>query len=165
MYALLVILVSCAKQSLLESGNGTCVERKDSNSACCLCCTCQSGIFLSAAACLRFAHNAPQVVNKLGLSYTTTKELNHIIDNALPGRPAFEYRELNIGGETLELYFRDILSCIRSIYGDPELAQDLIVAPERHYIDIERKDRIYSEMHTGDWWWAVQVRNTILYPE
>jgi hypothetical protein len=100
---------------------------------------------------------SPKVVDKLGLSYNLTKQLNDIIDNVLPGRPPFECCNLVIGGETLELYFRDILACIRSIYSDPELAQDLVVAPEHHYADHERTDRIYSEIHTGDWWWAVQV--------
>ena len=80
----------------------------------------------------------------------------------LPGHPVFKCRELVIGGETFELYFRDILSCIRTIYGDPELAQDLVVTPERHFTNIEQTDHVYSEMHTGDWRWSVQVRNTIL---
>jgi hypothetical protein len=35
--------------------------------------------------------------------------------------------------------------------------QDLVFAPERHYTDPERTCCIYNEMHTGDWWWAVQV--------
>ena len=110
-------------------------------------------------------NTSPQVANKLGLSFSSTKELNDIVDKALPGRPPFETRELAIGGETLELHFRNILACIRSIYGDPEFAQDLAVAPERHYTDQERTDRVFNEMYTGDWWWAVQVRNSILYQE
>ncbi|KAN0131561.1 hypothetical protein V8E53_010669 [Lactarius tabidus] len=99
----------------------------------------------------------PEVTEKLGLLYSSTKELNHIIDNVLPEQPQFQCRKLIIGGETLELYFRDIISCIRSIYGDPELAQHLITAPEHHYSDQEHTDRVYSEMHTGDWWWSVQT--------
>jgi hypothetical protein len=83
----------------------------------------------------------------------------------LPGRPPFESRNLVIGDETLELHFRNILACIRSIYGDPEFAQVLAVAPERHYADEEQTVRVYSEMHTGDWWWAVQVRQSILHWE
>ena len=67
-----------------------------------------------------------------------------------------------IGGENLELYFRDILSCIRSIYSDPEFAHNLAVAPERHYADHERTVWIYSEMYTRDWWWAEQVREVTL---
>jgi hypothetical protein len=106
-----------------------------------------------------------QVVKKLGLSFDSTKELNDVIDKVLPGRPAFETRSLVIGGETLELHFRDILACIRCIYGDPEFARDLAIAPERHYTDQAQTDRVFSEMNTGDWWWAVQVRKSILHLE
>ena len=102
------------------------------------------------------------MVEKLELSYSSTKELNHIIDSVLPGRPSFQCRQVFIGGENLEFYHRDIVNCIQSIYSDPEFAQDLVVIPERHYTDQGRTERIYNEMHTGDWWWAVQVRNTIL---
>jgi hypothetical protein len=81
----------------------------------------------------------------------------------LLGRPPFVRCEFVIGGETLEFYFRDILSCIWSIYSDPAFAQDLIFAPEQHYTDHEQTEHVYSEMHTGDWWWAVQVRKPFQY--
>ena len=106
-----------------------------------------------------------QVVDKLGLSFSSTKELNDLIDKALPGRPPFETREVVIGGETHELQYRDILACIRSLYGDPEFTQDLVFSPEHHYSDRDRTCRVYSEMHTGDWWWAVQVREFLLLVE
>lgn len=86
-------------------------------------------------------------------------QLNSIIDRHLPGRPQFESQEVVIGNETLDVYYRDILLCIRSLYGDPAFAHDLIVAPEKHYTNGERTCRIYNEIYTGDWWWAVQVRN------
>ena len=76
----------------------------------------------------------------------------------MPGRPPFECKVLNIGGEKLEFYCRDALDCIRSIYGDPQFAQDLVFAPERHYTSRERTSRLYNEMYTCDWWWTVQVR-------
>ncbi|KAH8980428.1 hypothetical protein EDB86DRAFT_3236727 [Lactarius hatsudake] len=69
---------------------------------------------------------------------------------AIPG-------DMTIAGYTLEFYFRDILECIQTLYGDPEFARDLVFAPERHYTNHERKCRVYSVMHTGDWWWAVQT--------
>jgi Plavaka transposase len=98
-----------------------------------------------------------KVADKLGLSYRSAKELNDIIDE-LPGRPSFVCQDLAIGGETLHFYHRDILQCIRALYGDPEFARHLAFTPERHYTDPERTCRIYSDMHTGEWWWAVQVR-------
>jgi len=100
-----------------------------------------------------------KVVDKLGLLYRTVKQLNDIIDNKLPGRPSFRCKELLIGEERLEVYYRDVIECIRSLYGDPEFVQDLVFAPERHYTSTECTCHIYNEMHTGDWWWMVQVCN------
>lgn len=84
------------------------------------------------------------------------------IDN-LPGRPPFVCKELVMGGEHLKFYCREILPSIKAIFGDPELKNDLIFAPERHFTDNERTCRIYNEMHTGDWWWSVQVRHKAIY--
>jgi hypothetical protein len=98
-----------------------------------------------------------KVVERLGLSYRTTRELNDIIDNDLPGPPPFQCRIFDIGGESLQFFCRDVLQCIRSLYGDREYVQDLIFAPEHHYTDDTRTCRIVNEMHTGDWWWSTQV--------
>jgi Plavaka transposase len=107
------------------------------------------------------ANVSRKVVERLGLSYRTTKELNNIIDTNLPGPPPFECRELSIGHEKLQFFCRDALQCIRTLYGNPEFRQDLVFAPERHYTDDDRKCRIVNEMYTGDWWWDLQVRKTI----
>jgi Plavaka transposase len=97
-----------------------------------------------------------KIVDKLGLSFRTAKQLNELIDK-LPGRPPFQRKELIIGNERLDFYCRDIVECIRSLYSDPQFAQDLAFAPERHYTSPDRTCRIYNEMYTGDWWWTVQV--------
>lgn len=105
-------------------------------------------------------------MEKLGLSYSTSKELNDIIDKALPGAPPFRCLNLKVDGEHLEFHCREIIPCIRSLFGNPDFANDLIYAPERHYTDAERTCRVYNEMHTGNWWWSVQVRasHLILIP-
>ncbi|KAF8257683.1 hypothetical protein EI94DRAFT_1774385 [Lactarius quietus] len=99
----------------------------------------------------------PKVVDRLGLSYRTPKELNDIIDHKLPGCPPFQCHELVVAGESLQFYFRDLLPCIRSLFGDPKFVRDLVFAPECHYADNEQTSRVYSEMNTGNWWWAVQT--------
>jgi len=106
-----------------------------------------------------------QVPDALGLSYHTVKGLNDFIDHKLPGRPSFRCKELFIGQERLEFYCRDVLECIRSLYGNPQYAEDLVFAPERHYTSHERKSRLYHEMYSCDWWWTIQVRDleTIRY--
>ncbi|KAJ7733721.1 hypothetical protein B0H14DRAFT_3117949 [Mycena olivaceomarginata] len=40
--------------------------------------------------------------------------------------------------------------------GDPEFADCLIFAPERHYTDNSKTIRLYHDMHTGEWWWETQ---------
>ena len=99
-----------------------------------------------------------QVVDKLGLSYKNTRELNIIIDQRLPNRPCFQCHDLKIGSETATMYSRDILQCIQALYGNHEFAAQLIHKPERHYQQLgDEKFRVFHDMHTGLWWWEIQV--------
>jgi Plavaka transposase len=84
-------------------------------------------------------------------------ELNSIIDNKLPARPQFKRREIVIGGESVEMYSRDIVECIKSLWANPEFASLLAVEPERHYSDADHTVRVFHEMNTAKWWWATQV--------
>ncbi|KAI0309377.1 hypothetical protein OF83DRAFT_1179699, partial [Amylostereum chailletii] len=49
-----------------------------------------------------------EVPERLGLSYHTVNQLNKIIDEQLPGRPKFKSEQVFVGGEALDLYYRDI---------------------------------------------------------
>ena len=55
------------------------------------------------------------------------------------------------------MYFRDVLECIKALFGDPEFAAVLLLVPERHYTNTDRDVRVYFDMNTGKWWWATQV--------
>jgi hypothetical protein len=70
-----------------------------------------------------------KIVDMLNLSYHTVKQLNDII-NDLPGRSHFQHKDLSVGHKHLEFYCRDVLECIRSLYGDPQFTQDLVFALE-----------------------------------
>ncbi|KAF8811590.1 hypothetical protein BYT27DRAFT_7231651 [Phlegmacium glaucopus] len=96
------------------------------------------------------------VPERLGLSFKNTAELNKIIDNHLPGRPRFERHEIIVGDEVCEVYFRDIIACIRALFGDPSFAPYLVFGPEKHYTDDRKNVRLYHDMHTGRWWWSTQ---------
>jgi hypothetical protein len=101
-----------------------------------------------------------QVSERLGLSFQNSRELNQIIDERLPIRPKFERHDIVIEGETFEVYFRDVMDCINSLYGNPEFAPHLVFAPERHYSDADKTCRVYHDMYTGKWWWETQVHIT-----
>ncbi|KAM6499250.1 hypothetical protein JOM56_004758 [Amanita muscaria] len=97
------------------------------------------------------------VVEMLGLSYKNAREMNKLIDAQLPGRPQFQRSDIKVGGEEMTMYSRDILQCIRALLGDPEFTAQLILRPERHYRRSgERWDRVFHDMHTGNWWWEMQ---------
>jgi hypothetical protein len=57
------------------------------------------------------------------------------------------------------VYFRDVIACLRALFGDPDFAPILVFAPEKHYTDELRSVRLYHDMHTGRWWWSTQVRS------
>ncbi|KAJ7847290.1 hypothetical protein B0H13DRAFT_2406447 [Mycena leptocephala] len=82
----------------------------------------------------------------LGLSY----------GNSLPGHPKFTGTEVVVGGEAFELYSRNIIECVRALFGDTDFAPYLFVVPERHYADQDKTIRLYHNMHTGKWWWSTQ---------
>ncbi|PIL31105.1 hypothetical protein GSI_05801 [Ganoderma sinense ZZ0214-1] len=97
------------------------------------------------------------VAQLLNLSFKTARQLNAIIDKKLPnGRPHFQREEIVVAGEAFEVFFRNILECIRALYGDPEFTPLLLLVPEKHYTDETKSERVYFDMHTGKWWWATQ---------
>ncbi|THU82094.1 hypothetical protein K435DRAFT_831729 [Dendrothele bispora CBS 962.96] len=93
----------------------------------------------------------------LGLSYRNSSELNSIIDDEMPSRyPSFTREEVIIAGQAFDLYKRDILECIRALYGNAEHCKYMCFVPERHYADANKTLRLYHDFYTGKWWWSTQ---------
>ncbi|KAI0824025.1 hypothetical protein BC628DRAFT_1381212 [Trametes gibbosa] len=61
-----------------------------------------------------------------------------------------------VAGEAFEVYYRDVLECIKALFGDPEFAPFLLTSPERHFTNEDETVRVYFDMNTGEWWWSVQ---------
>jgi len=95
-----------------------------------------------------------KVVERLGLSYKNAAELNKLIDQDLPGRPSFKRHEVMVGTEVCDVYFRDVIACIKALFADPDLAPYLVTTPEKHFTHGSdgRRIRMYHDMHTGKWW-------------
>jgi hypothetical protein len=98
-----------------------------------------------------------QFSETLGLSYSNVRELNKIIDTKLPHPPRFHRQDVTIGGEKVTMYSRNIIECVKALFGSAEFASRMIYKPERHYDRESRHERHYHDMHTGDWWWEMQV--------
>lgn len=58
--------------------------------------------------------------------------------------------------ESFDVYFRDVIDCIKALYGNAEFAPYLVFTPKRHYSDADHTVRLYHDMHTGKWWWNTQ---------
>jgi hypothetical protein len=73
------------------------------------------------------------------------------------GRPKFKREQVIVAGEAFDVYYRNIIKCVKLLYGDPDFARYLTFAPERHYADDDQTVRLFHDMHTGKWWWETQV--------
>ena len=103
-----------------------------------------------------------QVCERLGLSYQSSQQLNTIIDSRLPEIPKFERQSVIMEGEAFEMHSRNIIDCIRHLFGDPEFAPHLHLVPERHFTDASKTNRALHEMNSGRWWWNTQVRTRVI---
>jgi hypothetical protein len=66
------------------------------------------------------------------------------IEREIIGLPAREY----------QFYYQDVENVIRFLLGHIPFKENLVYSP-MHVLN-ENEDRVYTEMHTGDWWWQTQ---------
>ncbi|KAJ3965272.1 hypothetical protein EV361DRAFT_776715, partial [Lentinula raphanica] len=98
---------------------------------------------------------------KLGVTFNNAKSMLGKLDD-IPERcgpwftkkPTFKDRS----DEEYLIYHRDPIEAIKSLWGDPALASDLVYRPAKLFRNSKHKedDRIFSEMWTGSFWNAVQ---------
>lgn len=58
--------------------------------------------------------------------------------------------------QTIELWKRDPVACIKELMQDPRFEKHMRYAPEKMYTDVGLKHQAFNEMATGKWWWAMQ---------
>ena len=98
-----------------------------------------------------------QLCEKLGTSYKNANELNKKIDSLPTRHPKFKRKKVEHAGQTHEFFCRDIIDCLKELYGRHDFVPHLKFKPEWHYADADQTIRIYGDMHTGRWWWKIQV--------
>jgi len=64
----------------------------------------------------------------------------------------------NIHQRPIKCCSRDIINCMRWLMRQPAYTENLIYAPEGCLNSDTPRTRLYTEMHTADWWWETQVR-------
>lgn len=94
------------------------------------------------------------------LTYHNTRGLHKLVDS-IPARAKWKLKELWFKSDPDHkhfIYYRDVLEAIEALLGNPAHAKDIVWKPRRVFTNAVKTKRIYNEMWTGDWWWAVQVR-------
>ena len=58
---------------------------------------------------------------------------------------------------TQKFFYRNPIDCAKYLLCQRCFAQDLVYAPVKEWNSEDPPQRVYSEMHTADWWWETQV--------
>jgi len=101
-----------------------------------------------------FSHG---IGNSTSVGYSSMHTLENLLRHFDPYSPYLEWLEGHVedGQRTLPFFCRNVLDCVRYLLRQIAYRDDLVYAPCREYD--QSGHRIYSEMHTADWWWDVQV--------
>jgi hypothetical protein len=86
--------------------------------------------------------------------------LYQILDNIPERAGKWQTRHLTFKDypdQTFIIRHRNVIESIRSLWGDPAHAKNLVYAPRKIFTDNSRTNRLFSEMWTGKWWHAIQV--------
>ena len=66
---------------------------------------------------------------------------------------------------TYTVYYRPAMEAILDVIEDPDLCPSFTFYPERHYVlnpQTKKLMRVWTDVHTGDDWWELQVHFHIL---
>ena len=90
-------------------------------------------------------------------SFRSAYTLQQHLDVLAPFGEYVTWTEAAIGDgrHTTTFYYRNALDCVRSPVNLVAYRSDMVNAPIREYDS--SGERLYSEMHTADWWWDTQV--------
>jgi len=89
-------------------------------------------------------------------SFLSAYTLRQHLDVLDPFREYFVWAEASIddGRHATTFYYRNIIDCVCYLIRQVAYSSDIVYAPIREY-DLSG-ERLYSEMHTADWWWDIQ---------
>jgi hypothetical protein len=60
---------------------------------------------------------------------------------------------------SIKYWSGDIIKCMRWLMPEPANTKHHIYAPEHCFNSNTPQNCLYTEMHSGDWWWEIQVRS------
>jgi len=90
-------------------------------------------------------------------AFRSAYNLRQDLDILDPFREYLVWAEASIdnGRPATTFYYQNIIDCVRYLIRQVAYSSDMVYAPLREYDS--SGERLYSEMHTADWWWDMQV--------
>ena len=107
--------------------------------------------FNSMASILYFTD---KIKTRSELSKNKLKLLAHQLEPRLD-RDAWREATVHFDDRPTKYYYRNPLELVTYMLSQPAYKDHLVYAPVKEYN--ADGERIYSELHTGDWWWRTQV--------
>ena len=99
------------------------------------------------------------------LPWKSNRDLFKTIEEELPHGPPWMCEEITIAGdiesETVSLWMRDPLECIKALIGNPSYKESMQYAPIKVWKDMDMDERVYGEMWSANWWGRTQVSTSI----
>ena len=91
--------------------------------------------------------------NSADLGFQSAHLLQKHLDRMDGHLPRYKSGKVTIGGRRQKFYFRDPVQCAAYLIKQRCYKKHLSYAPKREYTGGDIRERVYSEMCTGDWWW------------
>jgi len=90
-------------------------------------------------------------------SFRSTYTLRQHLDILDPFREYMVWAEASIddGRHATTFYYRNIIDCVRYLIRQVAYSSDMVDVPIREYDS--SGERLYSKIHTADWWWDMHV--------
>jgi hypothetical protein len=104
-------------------------------------------------------YNEYSQVQRLPISFRTAKQLRGRVE-MLPRGPQWKCKLWPTSHPTkrpVNLYFRDAIECLNSLFGSPLFADHMQYSPFRVFKTAEKLVRVYEEWMSGDAAWDMQV--------
>lgn len=92
-------------------------------------------------------------------AHTLGKKIDKIDPDGIGKHWIMSTIDYDAGSSETPYYWRDPVQVVKDLLQNPSYQNDLIYTPCK--LTGKFGERIYGELHTGDWWWKLQVRTTI----
>lgn len=103
----------------------------------------------------------PSMDGSEGECFTSAYTLCNILDDLDPDLAPSSWKPWAVdhqGAGLIEFRYRSVEKMIRHIFKQQSHAPYMVYKPVREYTGPDEEYRLYSELHTAEWWWKMQVR-------